>query len=240
MAGVPLAKGGSTPIETIRASVGVFVTLTGAACGITMLYLGMRAVMDIGGACASGGPFVPRVECPEGVPVLMLGGIWGGIIFTGLYARQTSKRNVPSFLGFAWSALFLSLGWNFLEYGFDAPGESGLVWGWLICGVFFVLMGGIPLYFAFGPVLGQFLRRETPPPPFVVPTKSRIRAEIERRREPTSSPRRPDPFARAEATSAEDADELVNALQRLETMYKAGSLTRSEFEAGKKRILGVG
>ena len=192
----------------------------------------------MGGACASGGPYVPQVECPEGVPVLMFGGGWGGLIFTGLYARQTSKRNVPSFLGFAWSALFLSLGWNFLEYGFDAPGGGGLVWGWLVCGVLFVLMGGFPLYFAFVPIMGQFLRRETPLPPFVVPTRSKIRAEIERRRESTSSPGEPDPFVRAEATSSEDADGLVDALQRLETMYEAGSLTRSEFEAGKKRILG--
>lgn len=43
-----------------------------------------------------------------------------------------------------WPAIFLSLGWNFMEYGFFS-GE-GLVWGWIICGVVFVLMGGLPVY----------------------------------------------------------------------------------------------
>ena len=45
---------------------------------------------------------------------------------------------------FFWPAIFLSLGWNFCEYGFFA--SEGLVWGWIICGVVFMLMGGLPLY----------------------------------------------------------------------------------------------
>ena len=47
----------------------------------------------------------------------------------------------------AWPGLFLSLGWNFLEFAFLPQG--GLAWGWLICGVVFVLMGGLPLLLAF-------------------------------------------------------------------------------------------
>jgi hypothetical protein len=50
----------------------------------------------------------------------------------------------------AWPGLFLSLGWNFLEFTFSPPG-GGLAWGWLICGVLFVLMGGLPLILAFKP-----------------------------------------------------------------------------------------
>jgi hypothetical protein len=38
-----------------------------------------------------------------------------------------------------WVALFGSLGWNFLEYAF-AFDDSGVVAGWLVCGVVFELM----------------------------------------------------------------------------------------------------
>ena len=48
----------------------------------------------------------------------------------------------------AWPGLFLSLGWNFLEFSFAPPG-GGFAWGWLVCGVVFVLMGGLPLLLAF-------------------------------------------------------------------------------------------
>ena len=43
--------------------------------------------------------------------------------------------------------LFLSLGWNFVEYAFNPPGlpGQGIVWGWLYLGVPFLLMGGLPL-----------------------------------------------------------------------------------------------
>ena len=74
-----------TPVtERVRASVGVFITLAGLSAGITLLFLGMRAVMEIGGVCADGGPFVTRQSCPDGVPALMVGGIWGGIAFCAL------------------------------------------------------------------------------------------------------------------------------------------------------------
>ena len=59
-------------------------------------------------------------------------------------ARRRVRRRSPLL---AWPALFLSLGWNFLEFGFDPPGEDdGLVWGWIVCGVVFWLMGGLPLF----------------------------------------------------------------------------------------------
>jgi hypothetical protein len=52
---------------------------------------------------------------------------------------------------FAWSALFLALGWNFLDYGINPPGDNGTVIGWLICGIVFVIMGGVPLLLLFSP-----------------------------------------------------------------------------------------
>ena len=149
----------------VRASIGVAVTLAGVAVGMTCLFLGMRSVMEIGGACAEGGPFVPVRPCPQGVPALIVGGIWGGLIFVGAYLWQTHKHQVPSLVGFAWPALFLSLGWNFLEFGVDPPGDGGLVWGWLVCAVLFILMGGLPLLAVVGPTYRAFVNRSAVPSP---------------------------------------------------------------------------
>ena len=44
----------------------MFVSLAGVAAGLTALFLGMRRVMEIGGFCAEGGPFVIQHPCPEG------------------------------------------------------------------------------------------------------------------------------------------------------------------------------
>jgi hypothetical protein len=114
--------------------------------GLTLMFEAMRAVMDVGGYCASGGPYQIRQECPDGAG-LMVVGIFAGLVGTGLVVAGTF-RGGPKLWVLAWPALFLSLGWNFLEYGIDPPPpEDGLVWGWLVCAVLFLAMGGIPLLF---------------------------------------------------------------------------------------------
>ena len=102
--------------------------------------------MDIGGACASGGPFVPVRPCPEGVPILMMLGVLGLFGFGGLgfYAGARVGGAWVALPLLAWPGLFLSLGWNFLEYGFWPPFEQGWAWAWLFCGIIFVLMGAHP------------------------------------------------------------------------------------------------
>ncbi len=145
------------PTASASSGAAIFVSLAAVAVALTWLFLGMRSVMEIGGACAEGGPFVPVRPCPKGIPLVMIGGVWGGIIACFVYAWQAFKHHVPNFIGFAWPALFLSLGYNFLEYGFDPPVENyGLVWGWIICGVVFVLMGGLPLLVLMGPIMRGF------------------------------------------------------------------------------------
>lgn len=222
-----------TPLESLRGFTAVFLTLAGLSCGMTLLYLGMRAVMDVGGACASGGPYVPRVECPEGVPLLMMAGIWGGLIFLGLYLWATTKHKAPTLAGFAWPALFLSLGWNFLEFGIDPPFGEGLVWGWLVCAALFALMGGLPLLAMTKPIMSQFGRRgpEVPSARVVIPTKSKIQ-EL-RRQQPGA---RPEP-AQREPTARRDDESMVDALERLSAMHRSGALTDVEFEAAKRRVL---
>jgi hypothetical protein len=127
------------------------VGVAGLAMSITLLWLGMRSVMDVGGACADGGPYVSAQSCPDGAPLATVGGMFGLFLFGGLITWKGSSigGGWGSIALLGWPALFLSLGWNFFEYGFNPPappGQSpGWEWGWIVCGVVFGLMGGIPL-----------------------------------------------------------------------------------------------
>ncbi len=124
----------------------MFVGLAGGVMSLTLLFLAMRAVMEVGGSCASGNtPYAITRPCPEGVPGVMVGSIFGGLLCLGLYAFTAIGVNL---VALAWPALFLSLGWNFLVYGIDPPLGDSPAWGWLVCAVVFVLMGGVPLVIA--------------------------------------------------------------------------------------------
>lgn len=129
----------------VRRSVLTFVGIAGAAAGLCVLFLCMRSIMDVGGVCASGNtPFEPRVQCPSGVPGLMVGSIFLGLLFLGMYAISAFEINLTLL---AWPALFISLGFNFADYGINPPdgfGEGASV-GWIVCAVIFFLMGGVPL-----------------------------------------------------------------------------------------------
>jgi hypothetical protein len=116
---------------------------------LTLLYQSMRAVMDVGGACASGGAYEIRTPCPEGVAWVAPVSIFGMLFFAAIGFLGVFSEGGPRPYVFAWSALFLALGWNFLEYGFDPPG-GGSSAGWLVCGFVFVAMGGAPLFLLFG------------------------------------------------------------------------------------------
>lgn len=129
-----------------------FVGMLGVSAALTIMFFAMRSVMEIGGSCASGNtPYEISRPCPDGVAGLMVGSIFLGLVFLGVYAVSAVGPNLTLL---AWPALFLSLGWNFLEYGVDPPGANGgVVWGWLLCGVIFMLMGGLPLVFGIKAVL---------------------------------------------------------------------------------------
>jgi len=148
-------------------------SLAGAVAGLTLLFLGMRGVMEIGGSCASGGPFVAARPCPDGTGPAIFGGVWGGVICLGIYAWLTLTRHIPGFLPLAWPALFLSLGYNFLEYGVDPPAGApiGLDTGFLVCAVLFGVMGGAPLLIFLLPIARSLLPfGHAPPAPRPAPS----------------------------------------------------------------------
>lgn len=134
-----------------RRSLGIFVGLAVTCACLTILFLSMRSVMSIGGYCASGGPYVIANPCPEHVPLLMVGSIWIGLGGLLLYSISSYTTGGPRLFLLAWPALFLSLGWNFLEFGLDPPGDQNLEWSWLFCAALFFVMGGAPLLFFLKP-----------------------------------------------------------------------------------------
>jgi hypothetical protein len=134
---------------------------------LTALFLAMRGVMELGGMVAIGGPYEIAHPAPNYwwiIPVAIIGcilivfasmgmfsfrsGMTGFVSLPfsreGVFSQGRGKASLVAL--FFWPAIFLSLGWNFCEYGFFNP--EGLVWGWIVCGVVFVIMGGLPLYLA--------------------------------------------------------------------------------------------
>ena len=163
--------------DVLKAALG----FGGLTMCLTLMFLGMRAVMDIGGACADGGPYVSAQPCPEGAPLAMVAGIFGGFLFGAIAMVYGGRLGgiwgaVPLL---AWTALFASLGWNFLDYGLFNPPLSadGIVWGWIIPGVIFEVMAFGPLLVAI-PVIGVSR---------AMPTRRQDRAETKRVAQPPSA-----------------------------------------------------
>ncbi|GII67129.1 hypothetical protein Skr01_72140 [Sphaerisporangium krabiense] len=126
-------------------SIGTLAGLGGLACCLTMLYLGARAVMSVGGSCGSGGRYATAVPCPDGVAWLIPVSTMGGILALGVYLGLRLPVG-PRLAALAWPALFLSLGWAFLD---SAMADPALGLGIMIPGVVFMIMGGAPLALLF-------------------------------------------------------------------------------------------
>ena len=192
--------------------------------------------MDLGGFCASGGPYVIAVECPDAVLATTPLSIFGGFAAAGLMAWGGAALGGSwmSLVFLAWPALFLSLGWNFLEYGFTAL-DSGWVWSWLFCGVVFVLMGGVPLVLAIVALRaeggggrsyasGRVVVRPKPAPPATGQQRTADRPEGDERSKP-------------EPGWSGGIRTLVDRLERLAAMRRRGDLTSEEYESAKAATL---
>jgi hypothetical protein len=216
------------------------IGIAGLAFSLTILWLSMRAVMDIGGACASGGPYVPAVECPDVVVALTPLSIFGLFLFGGLalWAGSSLGAGWAGVVALTWPALFLSLGWNFLEFGLRPPGaEPGeLAWSWLFCAVVFFLMGGGPLLVALWAMRETRSSRSSRSPSgpgarvITVPPRGRYEVKLTDRRQAAEA------YERAErgATSRPD---VTSRLERLARLRNAGDLTDAEFQAAKRATL---
>lgn len=232
--------------------------LGGVACALTVLSLSMRAVLDIGGACATGGVYEVARPCPDGVGPLTVASIFGGLAFALLYAVSLVPKG-PSFLGLLWPALFLVLGWNFLDYGWEPPGGDGIVWGWVACAVIFGLMGAVPLLVLLnvrrlrGVLWGDDgpagWRSVVPTAPFRLdgtpeqPILEWLGPASGSSPDGTPAPPPgPAPAARTFDTvngvnGVEPAGDVVSRLERLADLRRRGALSDAEFEAAKRDVL---
>src|SRR3954468_23401584 len=138
---------GALPPPQLRFVLLLAGGVAGLAMCITLVYLGMRAVMDVGGACADGGPYVSAQPCPDGVPAAMILAIFGLFLFGGMAMLGASGTGGYGWVPLiAWTGLFAALGWNFLDYGLLSPPDGqGIEWGYVIPGVLFQLMAWIPV-----------------------------------------------------------------------------------------------
>ena len=246
----------TAPTPSLRSVVLFAIGVAGLAMCITLLYLGMRSVMDIGGQCADGGPYVIAQHCPDGAAAAMIIGMFGLFLFGGIALWGGVSLGDPwaevPLLG--WTGLFGTLGWNFLDYGVFNPPAEQVEWGFAIPGVLFEIMAFAPVVIALWAMVSA---RPRP--------SARVAAGIVRQVRPirpnTLSIREPEPASpEAEAPegpsltderrsmdgalaavvarrSAAPSESVVAGLERLSGLHDRGSLTDEEFEAAKQALL---
>jgi hypothetical protein len=215
----------SGPLDVAVYLLGV----AGLAACLTLVWFAMRAVMNVGGFCAEGGPYVIETPCPEGVPVVMILSIFGLFLFGGLMAWKGSLIGGPygALVMLAWPALFISLGWNFLEYAIKPPEpEYGIVWGWLIPGVLFVAMGAGPLFFLLPSRRAGLVGGGGP-------AGTDSPADLRRARKRLLN----DLVATANQRGWGAQDDVVTKLERLAALRDSGSISAGEFEQAKRAVL---
>ncbi len=232
-------------MSPLRALVSVVSLALLVAC-LTVLFLSMRTVMDLGGYCASGGPYAIRVQCPDSVVVLLPASIILGLIAAFVYASSSSQLPGPRLWPLAWPALFLSLGWNFLEFGLNPPFGTGPEFGWLLCAVVFFVMGLVPLGVLFDrQILTTLFWNDPPPDRPVDPHRALEYSPGPSSAAPTAFPPFPVPadfpLSAPVVPGSRPVDrgsgEVAESLERLSTLHKGGALSDAEFTAAKKKIL---
>jgi hypothetical protein len=147
------STGGSGPVRRILVYVNPFVFAFCLAC----IYVSMREILSLGGFVASGGPYVVAHEAPGWI-LLVPGCIILMVISMLLAAFTGVLAGKPDIMILSWSALFISLGWNFLEFGFGIGMGGGIAWGWVVCAALFIPMGAFPLVLVANRVVTGFRR----------------------------------------------------------------------------------
>lgn len=146
------------PHRRSEAQLGVFLTLAGCACAVTLVILGGRDVMAIGGSCSSGSAMSYEPECPPGA-FAMIPGIIGGIFAFARYTDQIGKHGVPSLIWLALPAFPLYIGSCSLASGLRPPSGDGLDWGSLVVAAVFLAIGAVLLPASFRTTLHEFTTR---------------------------------------------------------------------------------
>jgi hypothetical protein len=139
MTAEPATTAATLPLKRVAA---LFLCVLALSVGLIWAWLSMRAVMGVGGTCASGGPYEIATPCPDGswliaiaIPMMIIAAMAGSALAISMSA--------PNLLLPMWFLLFASLGWNFLEFGIW---RGDVEVGSIVCGVVFELMA-LPVLF---------------------------------------------------------------------------------------------
>lgn len=119
---------------------------------ITILFLGGREIMALGGFVAAGGPYEIAHPAPEWVWLIPLSCV-GGMAAGWIHALAAWRLGGFNLALIGWVLLFGSLGIAFLEAGVNPPAGE-ISWAWLLCGVVFLGMAA--------PAAGVFVARLLP------------------------------------------------------------------------------
>ncbi|HMM83407.1 MAG TPA: hypothetical protein PJ998_09535 [Terrimesophilobacter sp.] len=123
--------------------LGMAVSWIGFTLSFTLLFLSMRAVLDIGGFCAEGGPYVIQTTCPGETGWLANLSIYLGLASVGVGFYFACGLGASVMLA-AWPILFIGLSLNFFQTGFAAGGMGTTA---MFLGAMFLVMGAVPLVF---------------------------------------------------------------------------------------------
>jgi hypothetical protein len=158
MSGKPVldGRGGKTGSWVL-----LFACLISFAFGLTCTYLAGREVMKQGGFVAVGGPYEIAHRAENWVWIVPIA-IFMMIIpvFVSLFAL-TRRIQGPNLMSLSWSAIFLTLGWAFVEFGFGIGMGGGVTVGWVICAAFFIPMGMLPLVLVVRSFAGELRKRQS-------------------------------------------------------------------------------
>ena len=136
----PPARESVDVLDTALYGLGVL----GIAAAITLGALAVRAGLTTG-ACIAGGSDTSFLRCAPGmIPALGIS-VGLGAAGPGLTLWTVRRRPFPHPLPLAWAALFLVMGWLFLDDGLIHPGEQGVRIGFLVIAVVFAGLAVAPL-----------------------------------------------------------------------------------------------
>jgi hypothetical protein len=110
----------------------------------TWFLAAMRAQMEVGGSCASGGPYVIVAPCPEHSTALTLVGMFGSVLVALAGTVSALSVGAPNLLVPYWTFTLGGMAVAFLVDGFTADGAP--IWGWILPGVLVLLMALPGLY----------------------------------------------------------------------------------------------
>ena len=95
--------------------------------------------MQLGGSCASGGPYDIAVQCPDNIAAFAPLSVFGGLIAVAIAVFFAQGFGTP-LTTWAWPILFIGLGSAFMMAFIFAGDPIGL-----IIGSMFIIMGLVPL-----------------------------------------------------------------------------------------------